>query len=169
MTRPDPDYVRVTGIVAGQLTGMLIVWFSLLDGDPPLLRLSGLPLLGALAIGITMGSLVGWYGAHRIAKGGLQQRDEPAALCGRIAAVRRIGAAIRAAFWGSLHNTWVHILWGDGQWMSRFDSWERPPTPIKESGGMLVDYGELSRSASTPMPRSRTGRGGSTMPIWHTT
>lgn len=68
MTRPDPDYVRVTGFVAGQLTGMLTVWFSLLDGDPLLLRLS---VLGALAIGITMGSLVGWYGAHRIAKGGL--------------------------------------------------------------------------------------------------
>ena len=51
--------------------------------------------------------------------------------------------ADRAAFWGSLHNTLVHILWGDGQWMSRFDDWERPATPIKESGHMLVDYGEL--------------------------
>jgi uncharacterized damage-inducible protein DinB len=49
----------------------------------------------------------------------------------------------RGAFWGTLHNTLVHILWGDGQWMSRFDGWERPPTPIRESGGMLVDYGEL--------------------------
>lgn len=47
------------------------------------------------------------------------------------------------AFWGSLHNTLVHILWGDGQWMSRFDGWERPTTPIKESGHMLVDYDEL--------------------------
>jgi len=49
----------------------------------------------------------------------------------------------RGAFWGSLHNTLVHILWGDGQWMSRFDGWERPPAPIKESGGMPIDYGEL--------------------------
>ena len=49
----------------------------------------------------------------------------------------------RNAFWGSLHNTLVHILWGDGQWMSRFDGWERPTTPIKESGHMLVDYAEL--------------------------
>jgi hypothetical protein len=68
MARLDPDYVRVTGFVGGQVAGMLIVWFSLLDGDPPLLRLSGLPLLGALAIGTTIGSLVGWYGAHRIAR-----------------------------------------------------------------------------------------------------
>jgi uncharacterized damage-inducible protein DinB len=49
----------------------------------------------------------------------------------------------RGAFWGSLHATLVHILWGDSQWMSRFDGWERPQTPIKESGHMLVDYGEL--------------------------
>ena len=27
--------------------------------------------------------------------------------------------------------------------MSRFDGWEAPTTPIKESGHMLVDYGEL--------------------------
>ena len=49
----------------------------------------------------------------------------------------------RGAFWSSLHNTLVHILWGDQQWMSRFDGWERPPTPIKESGGMVIDYDEL--------------------------
>jgi uncharacterized damage-inducible protein DinB len=49
----------------------------------------------------------------------------------------------RGAFWGSLHGTLVHILWGDGQWMSRFDGWERPATPIKESRHMLDDYAEL--------------------------
>jgi uncharacterized damage-inducible protein DinB len=49
----------------------------------------------------------------------------------------------RGAFWHSLHGTLVHILWGDGQWMSRFDGWERPQTPIKESDHMLVDYAEL--------------------------
>lgn len=49
----------------------------------------------------------------------------------------------RAAFWGSLHRTLAHILWGDGQWMSRFDGWERPTTPIRESGGMIDDWAEL--------------------------
>ena len=49
----------------------------------------------------------------------------------------------RGAFWGSLHGTLVHILWGDGQWMSRFDGWERPATPSKESDPMLDDYVEL--------------------------
>jgi len=29
----------------------------------------------------------------------------------------------RGAFWGSIHGTLTHILWGDQQWMSRFDGW----------------------------------------------
>jgi uncharacterized damage-inducible protein DinB len=49
----------------------------------------------------------------------------------------------RGAFWGSIHGTLVHILWGDSQWMSRFDDWPRPETPIKQSGDMIEDYGEL--------------------------
>jgi uncharacterized damage-inducible protein DinB len=49
----------------------------------------------------------------------------------------------RGAFWGSLHGTLVHILWGDGQWMSRFDAWERPATPIKQSDQMIADYTDL--------------------------
>jgi uncharacterized damage-inducible protein DinB len=49
----------------------------------------------------------------------------------------------RGAFWGSLHGTLVHILWADGQWMSRFDGWQRPTAPIKESANMLEDYAEL--------------------------
>lgn len=67
-SRIDPDYVRAIGFVAGQVAGMVIVWFSLLDGDPPILRLRGWPLLGVMVIGVTIGSLVGWYVAHRIAK-----------------------------------------------------------------------------------------------------
>jgi len=49
----------------------------------------------------------------------------------------------RGAFFGSLHATLVHLLWGDCQWMSRFDGWERPTTPIKESGHMIENYAEL--------------------------
>jgi uncharacterized damage-inducible protein DinB len=47
------------------------------------------------------------------------------------------------AFWGSIHGTLTHILWGDQQWMSRFDGWERPTTPIKQSAGMIEDFSEL--------------------------
>ena len=49
----------------------------------------------------------------------------------------------RGAFWHSIHGTLVHILWGDAQWMSRFDGWERPPTPIKESDHYIEDWREL--------------------------
>src|SRR5260221_82652 len=49
----------------------------------------------------------------------------------------------RGAFWQSLHGTLVDILWGDAQWMSRFDGWERPTTPIKQSDHILEDWGEL--------------------------
>jgi len=49
----------------------------------------------------------------------------------------------RGAFWGSIHGTLVHILWGDSQWMSRFDNWKRPATPIKESDHFIEEWAEL--------------------------
>ncbi len=51
--------------------------------------------------------------------------------------------ADRGAFWHSIHGTLGHILWGDGQWMSRFDNWPRPATPIKESDRFIEDWQEL--------------------------
>ena len=55
--------------------------------------------------------------------------------------------AAKGAFWSSIHGTLVHILWGDHQWMSRFDNWPRPATPIKESDRFVEDFAELSASA----------------------
>ena len=52
----------------------------------------------------------------------------------------------RGAFWHSLHGTLVHILWGDAQWMSRFDGWERPATPIKQSDHLIEGWAELPRA-----------------------
>jgi len=49
----------------------------------------------------------------------------------------------RGAFWGSIHGTLTHILWGDQQWMSRFDAWPRPSTLIKQSAGMIDDFAVL--------------------------
>jgi len=49
----------------------------------------------------------------------------------------------RGAFWHSVHGTLVHILWGDAQWMSRFDGWQRPATPIKQSDHFIEDWPEL--------------------------
>jgi uncharacterized damage-inducible protein DinB len=50
----------------------------------------------------------------------------------------------RGAFWGSIHGTLTHILWGDRQWMSRFDNWPKPDTPIKQSAQMIGDFAELT-------------------------
>jgi uncharacterized damage-inducible protein DinB len=49
----------------------------------------------------------------------------------------------RAGFWHSIHGTLGHILWGDGQWMSRFDDWPRPAIAIKQSDHYVEDWAEL--------------------------
>jgi uncharacterized damage-inducible protein DinB len=63
------------------------------------------------------------------------------AAAARLSEVER--RAPKGAFWGSIHGTLVHILWGDAQWMSRFDNWPRPSTPIKQSDHFIEDFGEL--------------------------
>ena len=50
----------------------------------------------------------------------------------------------RGAFWGSVHGTLVHLLWGDRMWMSRFDGWTRPDVPLQRSAEMIGDFNELS-------------------------
>ncbi len=52
--------------------------------------------------------------------------------------------ASHGAFWGSIQGTLCHILWGDRQWMSRFDDWPKPATAIKQSAGMIEDFSELA-------------------------
>jgi uncharacterized damage-inducible protein DinB len=49
----------------------------------------------------------------------------------------------RGAFWRSIHGTLNHLLWGDTMWMSRFDGWERPARPIKESAALFDDFEAL--------------------------
>src|SRR5689334_15732809 len=51
--------------------------------------------------------------------------------------------ADRGAFWKSIHGTLTHILWGDTQWMSRFDNWAKPDVAIKQSAGMIDDFDTL--------------------------
>jgi uncharacterized damage-inducible protein DinB len=49
----------------------------------------------------------------------------------------------RGAFWKSIHGTLVHLLWGDIQWMSRFDNWPKPEVAIKQSAEMVQDFDTL--------------------------
>ena len=52
----------------------------------------------------------------------------------------------RGAFWGSIHGTLCHLLWGDRMWMSRFDGWAKPTVRQKDSPMLIADFGELKRA-----------------------
>src|SRR5271166_2924394 len=52
----------------------------------------------------------------------------------------------RGAFWGSIHGTLCHLLWGDQMWMSRFDGWAKPPVDMKESPTLIVDFDALRQA-----------------------
>jgi uncharacterized damage-inducible protein DinB len=49
----------------------------------------------------------------------------------------------RGAFWGSIHGTFCHLLWADTTWMSRFDGWDPPAGPHRDSASLIDDFGEL--------------------------
>jgi uncharacterized damage-inducible protein DinB len=51
--------------------------------------------------------------------------------------------ADRGAFWHSIHGTLAHILWGDTQWMSRFDGWPKPEVGLKQSAEICADFPSL--------------------------
>jgi len=52
----------------------------------------------------------------------------------------------RGAFWGSLHGTLSHLLWGDTTWMSRFDGWQKPAVPQKDSPRLVEDWAALKQA-----------------------
>ena len=47
------------------------------------------------------------------------------------------------AFFGSIHATLCHLLWGDGIWMHRFAGWERPAGGIAESTRLVEEWDAL--------------------------
>ena len=50
----------------------------------------------------------------------------------------------RGAFWGTIHGTLCHLLWGDRMWMARFDGWQRPDTAIAGSAALIADFDALT-------------------------
>ncbi len=62
------------------------------------------------------------------------------------AAARLPDAARRqdeGAFFGSLHRTLCHLLWGDTAWMARFDGGPPPAATLDDSAGMIEDFSEM--------------------------
>jgi uncharacterized damage-inducible protein DinB len=55
----------------------------------------------------------------------------------------------RGAFWGSIHNTLNHLLWGDRMWMSRLTGSPRPSVGIADSGSLYALKAERIRFDQT--------------------
>jgi uncharacterized damage-inducible protein DinB len=51
----------------------------------------------------------------------------------------------RGAFFGSIHKTLSHLLWGDQIWMSRFTDTPRPQGGIPESVSVFPDWDGMKR------------------------
>jgi uncharacterized damage-inducible protein DinB len=51
----------------------------------------------------------------------------------------------RGAFFGSIHGTLSHVLWGDRMWMSRFAGWPKPDCGIKDSPSLVPGWNDLKR------------------------
>lgn len=47
------------------------------------------------------------------------------------------------AFFGSIHGTLCHLLWGDTIWMHRFDGWEQPTVGIPGSPEWIPEWKAL--------------------------
>ncbi|MGL4240333.1 MAG: DinB family protein [Beijerinckiaceae bacterium] len=55
----------------------------------------------------------------------------------------------RGSFFGSIHGTLSHLLWGDSIWMHRFTGSQKPPGGIKDSPGAFPDWQALTAGRST--------------------
>lgn len=55
-------------------------------------------------------------------------------------------AADRGAFFGSIHGTLNHLLWGDQMWMSRFTDRPKPEIGIGDSGRLFANWDDLARN-----------------------
>jgi uncharacterized damage-inducible protein DinB len=51
--------------------------------------------------------------------------------------------ADRGAFFGSIHGTLAHLLWGDTVWMARFAGWPAPGVSIPESAHWIAEWDDL--------------------------
>lgn len=49
----------------------------------------------------------------------------------------------RGAFFGSIHGTLSHLMWGDGIWMHRFAGVPKPPGGIQDSPALYGDWDGL--------------------------
>ena len=71
----------------------------------------------------------------------------------------------RGAWFGSIHGTLCHLLWGDRQWMGRLAGWDPPPPGIANSPCLIEDFDELRAARATDDARIEEWMAGLT-PDW---
>lgn len=71
----------------------------------------------------------------------------------------------RGAFFGSIHGTLSHLLWGDRTWMSRFAGWEAPAVGIRQSPALYSDWDAL-KAARTEADSGIEGWAARLDPAW---
>lgn len=49
----------------------------------------------------------------------------------------------RGAFFGSIHGTLSHLMWGDMMWMSRFDGGAKPDVAPQDHANITDDWSDL--------------------------
>ncbi len=64
----------------------------------------------------------------------------------------------RGAFFGSIHGTLSHLLWGDCMWMSRFSDVPKPAIGIPGSDTLYPDWDGLKRERKQMDDASSAGR-----------
>jgi uncharacterized damage-inducible protein DinB len=55
----------------------------------------------------------------------------------------------RGAFFGSIHGTLSHLMWGDSMWMHRFTGAMKLEGGIKDSPGHFADWDDLAAKRKT--------------------
>jgi len=61
----------------------------------------------------------------------------------------------RDAFWGSIHGTLTHLLWGDQQWMSRFDMDRLEPQVTMQTAPLKLYLSEDLQEAAGAFAEER--------------
>jgi uncharacterized damage-inducible protein DinB len=78
---------------------------------------------------------------QRMARYNRWQNQNLYAVADRLSAAER--ARERGAFFGSIHQTLSHLLWGDRIWLSRLVGLPKPPGGIAESVALYPDWDGL--------------------------
>ena len=78
---------------------------------------------------------------QRMARYNRWQNENLYGVADRLSAAER--CLERGAFFGSIHKTLNHLLWGDRSWMSRFTEMPKPQGGTRDSVSLYPDWGEL--------------------------